>query len=91
MYYYSSGTVVESYNNNNIIYKTAHKVCPYLTVVMCVSIYFCSVHFCTVAEGKPLGSRGGGGGGEGRGMDWEREREREESVVALCEELEKEF
>jgi len=30
-------------------------------------------------------------GGEGRGMDWEREREREESVVALCEELEKEF
>jgi len=35
--------------------------------------------------------RWGGRGGEGRGMDWEREREREESVVALCEELEKEF
>ncbi len=63
-------------------------MCTYLTVVMCVSIFFCSVHFCTVAEGKPLGSRGvGGRGGDGLGK---RER-REESVVALCEELEKEF
>ncbi len=60
-------------------------MCTYLTVVMCVSIYFCSVHLCTV-PGKPLGSRGGGGirGVWGGWTGKEREKERRGECLLLC-------
>jgi hypothetical protein len=55
---------------------------------MCVSIYFYSLHFCTVGKESLWEGQPRRGGGDGLG---ETETEEEESVVvvALCEELEK--